>query len=199
LLKANLSAKPKLAELKKWQNDANLFVAQLDKEQQVDTTIWNNDLLIGKPEAPVLITVACNPYCGPCAKAHTELDHLLEKYPDTLKIQVRFLCNPDDVNDGLTKPVHAMLAYAETTQINKATLLTDWFANMNFEKWRTKYPELQLNGSATNVTQKLQQHSTWVTKAAITATPTFFINGKKLPGRYNLKNIAKIIPALADI
>jgi protein-disulfide isomerase len=198
LLKASLSAKPKLAELKKWQNDANLFTAQLEKEQQVDTCIWENDLIIGNPNAPVMITVACNPYCGPCAKAHVELDNLVEKYPDTVKVQVRFLCDPKDLEERRTKAVHAMLGYAETKAADVAHTITDWFADMNFDKWRSKYPELNLNGSTEKVNEKIEKHSAWVKDADITATPTFFVNGKKLPGRYNLKNIEKIIPALAE-
>jgi protein-disulfide isomerase len=198
LLKANLSAKPKLTELKKWQNDANLFAAQLEKEQQVDTSIWENDLIIGNSNAPVMITVACNPYCGPCAKAHVELDNLVEKYPNTVKVQVRFLCDPKNLEEQRTKAVHAMLGYAETNPAATAHVLTDWFADMNYYKWRNKYPEINLNGSAEMVHEKIKLHSSWVKDAGITATPTFFVNGKKLPGRYNLKNIEKIIPAMVD-
>lgn len=68
LLTDNHTNTQKLAELKKWKLDAGLFLAQWQQEQKIDTTEWENDLIIGNPQAPVKIIVACNPYCGPCAK-----------------------------------------------------------------------------------------------------------------------------------
>lgn len=60
----------KLAELKKWKMDVGIFMALWQEEQTVDTTIWKNDLLLGNSQVPIMITVVCNPYCRPCAKAH---------------------------------------------------------------------------------------------------------------------------------
>ena len=61
LLKANQLNQLKLVELKKWKLDAGLFLTQWQQEQEVDTTEWENDLIIGNPQAPLKITVACNP------------------------------------------------------------------------------------------------------------------------------------------
>ena len=36
-------------------------------------------------------------------------------------------------------------------------------------------------------------------KNDVAFTPTFFINGRKLPGRYNLKDIEILLPQLAEI
>ena len=40
-------------------------------------------------------------------------------------------------------------------------------------------------------------HSTWIEESGITATPTFFVNGRKLPTRYNLQAVEKLIPNMA--
>ena len=218
LLKNNIAAKPKLAELKKWQSDTNIFLAQLEKEQTVDTTIWENDLVLGDANAPILITVACNPYCGPCAKAHKQLDDMLEKYKGKIKVQLRLLFRIEDASNSLTIAVKAILEQAATIKDNNQlqTMLTDWFELMNLEKWQQKWntkneiksktllpeqnysiiiPPLASGGGAVN--DMLGLHSAWIKDSGITATPTFFINGKKLPGRYNLTALEKLIPNMA--
>ncbi len=96
-------------ELKKWKLDANLFIAQWEKEEFVDTTIWENDLIIGNPQAPLKITEACNPYCGPCANAHKVLDEMLDRYRNIVCIQLRFICQANNNEDVRTMVVENIL------------------------------------------------------------------------------------------
>lgn len=197
LIKTNSSNKPKLAELKKWKTDANLFITQWQQEQLVDSTIWYNDLVIGNPDAPILITVACNPYCGPCAKTHTQLDDLLHRFADKVKIQIRFLCDAENINDKRAIIVRAILQKATTLKTNTELqqIINDWFAWMNFEKWNEKWqPENNID-----VNERLKAHTKWIEQSSVHSTPTFFINGRKFPGRYNLKDIELLLPQLAEI
>ncbi len=208
LLKTNETNRHKLAELTKWKTDSNLFITQWQQEQQVDTTIWKNDLVIGEPSAPIIITVACNPYCGPCAKAHLQLDDLLQRFNGKLAVQVRLLCNPDKEEDKRTIAVKALLQNAAITK-NKQDMqemLTDWFAWMDFEKWNSKW--LQLNDSqktaesqlfAEEIERALRKHSNWIDESNISSTPTFFINGRRLPGRYSLNDMEQLIPRLSEL
>ncbi len=197
LIKANKTNQHKLAELKKWKADAELFVAQWRQEQAVDTTLWQHDLLLGNPHAPVLITVACNPYCGPCAKAHVQLDNLLHRFPNNVKIVVRLLCNADDEIDKRSIAVKAILQHAESCNDNLELqqMLTDWFALMNFENWSKKWG----TNIDVDVKDKLLAHGKWVEESNIQFTPTFFINGRKLPGRYGLKDLEILLPQLTEI
>lgn len=197
IIKINNTNQQKLAELKKWKTDASLFVTQWQQEQQADTTIWQNDLVIGNPNAPILITVACNPYCGPCAKAHKELDNLLHRFADKVKVQIRLLCNGENKTDKLTIAVIAILQKNVITKknIELQQIFRDWFDWMNLEKWNDKW---QVNKNI-DVNERLNEHIIWIEQSAVQFTPTFFINGKKLPGRYNLKDLESLIPHLAEI
>jgi protein-disulfide isomerase/uncharacterized membrane protein len=197
LIKANGDNKTKITELKKWKLDADLFAILQEREKKVDATIWRNDLVLGNPLAPVQITVACNPYCGPCANAHKQLDELLHRYPNALKIQMRLLCRPEDAGDSRTTVVIAMLQKAATIENNAELqqLFTDWFAWMDFAKWSAKWKP---DGSI-NVDEQLKQHNRWVEQSNIAFTPTFFINGRQLPGRYSLNDIALLIPRLPEL
>ncbi|MDP1763278.1 MAG: vitamin K epoxide reductase family protein [Sediminibacterium sp.] len=197
LIKTNSSNKLKLTELKKWKLDADMFINQWKQEQEVDTVIWEDDLLIGNPFAPLLITVACNPYCGPCAQAHKQLDNLLQRFANKLKVQIRLLCNSESENNKRTIAVKAILQKATTIKSNNdlQQMLTDWFDWMNYEKWNDKWKP----DNTIDINKRLQQHSKWIEDSSIVFTPTFFINGKKLPGRYSLDDIEILIPHLADI
>lgn len=197
LIKTNKTNQHKLAELKKWKTDAGLFLTQWQQEQKVDTTIWENDLLLGDINAPILITVACNPYCGPCAKAHIQLDELLHRFPNKVKILVRFLCDPYNEKDKRAIAVKAILQKAASLQSNTELqqMLTDWFAWMNYEKWIEKWHPV----NNINVDKGLKEHGKWVEDSGINFTPTFFVNGRKLPGRYNLNDMEILMPQLVEI
>jgi uncharacterized membrane protein len=196
LIKTNSKNKQELASFKKWKTDASLFIAQWEKEPACDNSIWENDLLIGNADAPIRITVACNPYCGPCAKAHKELDELIEKHPNKISVQIRLLCNPANGEDKRTIAVKAILLQAQVLNSNNELqkMLSDWFEWMNFEKWKAKWKE----NKEIEVANILIKHEKWNNETGITHTPTFFINGRNLPGRYIIKDIEKMIPQIED-
>lgn len=211
LAKNNIAAKPKLAELKKWKADAGLFMALIEKEQTIDTAIWQNDLLIGNPDAALLITVACNPYCGPCATAHEKLDELLHKFNGRLKVQLRLLCNPENETDKRTIVVKAILQKANSITDNNELkqLLTDWFSWMDYEKWNEKWGIKLMQSIAQpvmfpfplisgEIEEAVLKHTDWMDENNITHTPTFFINGRRLPGRYGLNDVERLIPQLTE-
>ncbi len=196
LLKMNDSNAQKATELKKWKWDAALFLSQWQNEPAIDASIWQNDLIIGNAAAPVKITVACNPYCGPCAKTHKALDEILERHPGKLSVQMRFLCNAANLKDKRTVAVAAMLTKATELKNNNElqTMLSDWFTYMNYEKWVSRW----LPTTNRDIWVQLQQHEQWVNDNNIDFTPTFFVNGKKLPGRYGLPELEMLLPQLTE-
>jgi uncharacterized membrane protein/thiol-disulfide isomerase/thioredoxin len=196
LIKTNSQNKQELSAFKKWKTDASLFVTQWEKEPTCDNSIWENDLLIGKADAPIRITVACNPYCGPCAKAHKELDELLDKHPNRISLQIRLLCSPSNKVDDITIAVEAILKHAETiTNVKELqVILSNWFEWMDYDKWRTKWK----TDTTINVENSLIKHENWNKEAGITHTPTIFVNSRRLPGRYGLKDLEKMLPQLQD-
>lgn len=181
-------------ELKKWKIDADLFIAQWEKEQFVDTTIWENDLIVGNPDAPIRITVACNPYCGPCAKTHIQLDRILERYKSAVCIQMRFLFNDLKKDDKKTMAVENILrkSLELNNEMELQSMLTDWFLHMNYEVWSVKWAPL----NTFNVNTLMNLHTRWIEASRITYTPTLFINGRKLPKRYGLEDFDKLLPHL---
>lgn len=197
LIVQNNKFRQQAQELKKWKTDAGLFIAQWQNEQQVDSSIWENDLIIGNRDAPFQITVACNLYCGPCAKAHKKMDHLLEKNPDLVNIRLRLLFPVEQKENMLTLAATEILKLAEIARpAEKQQMLTDWFYWMDSGKWNSKWGGSDITPE--QIGKRLQQHASWIKSAAVTFTPTIFINSRRLPGRYNLEILEKILPALAE-
>lgn len=196
LLKTNSTNELALAEIKKWKLDVDLFLDQWQKEPAADTTIWENDLLLGNPSAPLLLTIACSPYCPPCARTHARLDDLLDRFDGKLKVAMRFLCHPEHPDSMITQAVSGILRKASNV-VNGAELkeiLEDWFAWMDYEKWIEKWhsrPDI-------DVKERISQHFSWIVEADITHTPTLFLNGRRLPGKYGLEDMALLIPQLTE-
>ena len=186
LIKVNQSNVGKLGELKKWKSDVSLFILQLNQQREIDTTIWDGDLIIGNLTAPLLTTVVCNPYCSPCAKTHKHLDNLFRGHQEKIKIQIRLLCNPDDEYDQRTIAAKAILQKSQTT--NNSTeieeMLMDWFEWMNYDKWINKWsPDKSIN-----IDDLLYKHAEWIKKSNISYTPTIFFNGRQMPEKYSLED-----------
>jgi protein-disulfide isomerase/uncharacterized membrane protein len=194
LIKSSIREGSLQQQLKKWQQDASVFNGLSQQQEAVDITPWTNDLQIGNAEAPVQLTIACNPYCGPCAKAHAAIDALLHKQAKNLGVTVRFTATTKNKEDKRTNAVRLMLQECDgKTAAEKGTVLHDWFLQMDEEKWLQQYnPNRNID-----VEGILKQHEGWAEAVSIQFTPTFFINGRQMPGQYKIEDLAVLLPQLA--
>ena len=202
LLKTNAVSQQQLMAFRKWKTDGSLFLNLWEQEEEVNTDRWENELVIGRQDpndddaAPLQITVACNPYCNPCAQAHLKLEDLIRKYPGKIQAQVRFLSAPSDKMNRITIAVTAILQRAgESKSIQEnGALLSDWFLWMDYDKWVDKWRPPH----SVNVDDQLKSHAQWLEDSLVAFTPTFFLNGRKIPGRYDLDDLDALVPQLAE-
>jgi len=196
LVMSNQVSRIKLAELKRWKLDRDLFLAQWTNEQQVDAQSWRDDIVLGNPGALVRIIVACNPYCGPCARAHKELDKILKLYGSKMAIEMRFLHHASNCNDRRNVAIRSILQRFSTCRSDeqRKEMLSDWFDWMDLDKWSRKWKP----DSGIEVNQNMERHLGWITTHNITQTPTLFINGQKLPGRYSIADFGQLLPHVAE-
>ena len=144
-------------------------------------------ILIGNPNANHTIVKVCNPYCGPCANAHPELEKVIAQNPN-INAQIIFsVSNSED--DYRVKPVKHLLAIAEKSNeqlTHKA--LDDWYlaTEKDYNSFANKYP---MNGELKMQTAKIEKMSNWCNNVGIQYTPTLFIDGYELPKNYQLKDI----------
>jgi len=164
---------------------------QLLQQQDTAADGWQQlGINIGNPNAGITIVKVCNPYCGPCAKAHPVLEELV-KENNNVNVKIIFTASNDEKDKG-RKPVSHLLAIAESAvehQVEQA--LDDWYlpSEKNYESFALKYPK---NGELARQGEKITAMKEWCDRAAITHTPTFFINGKRLPETYRIEELKNI-------
>jgi len=138
---------------------------------------------LGNPQAPNVLTKVCNPYCGPCTKAHPKMEELIEENPDW-QTRIIFTATGED-KDRRTAPAAHMLAVAaqkDESQTRKA--LDDWYnaEEKDYERFAAKDP---MNGEMDLQKETLKAMDTWCKEVGIMHTPTFFVNGYLLPDAYH--------------
>jgi len=174
-------------ELQRLKHSPEIFTAVLEKQKAVTFNPQGLGISIGNPNGSVKIIKVCNPYCGPCAGAHTPIEALLHNNPD-LQVQIIFNA-PNDERDMKFNPVNHLLAIDQkyNAQLTEQAL-DDWYLaeKKDYEAFAKKYP---MNGELKKQGEKIEAMRDWCTKTEIQFTPTFFINGYQLPRNYSVNDL----------
>ncbi|HEY8387772.1 MAG TPA: cysteine peptidase family C39 domain-containing protein [Parasegetibacter sp.] len=186
LIAAKAGNKNKM-ELVRLKNNTEIFESLLLRQKQITEQPAGLGLILGNPNAKNKIIKVCNPYCGPCAKAHPEIDRLLEHNPD-LQVQIIFTASSDE-KDTKAAPVRHLLAIAEKyDQPTLAKALDDWY-NAPVKDYETFAAKYTMNGELQKQSHKLDAMKHWCGKTDIAFTPTFFINGYQMPEMYSIGDL----------
>jgi len=151
----------------------------------------NIGITIGNPDAVNTIIKVCNPYCGPCAKAHSVIEEILQNNKD-VKLKLIFTAS-NEVNDERGMVARHLLAISEKQNLLKTQqALDDWYLadKKDYKAFAEKYP---MNGEIKEQEKQVEEMSQWCKEAQITGTPTFFINGKQLPETYSINELKYIL------
>jgi protein-disulfide isomerase len=192
------AAKPNILRLQEAKNtkreylrikfNTEIFGALLKKQKAINLPVDGLGIDLGNPAAANTIIKVCNPYCGPCAKAHPKIEELLEQNAN-LKAKIIFTAANNDENPAV-KPVRHLLAIAE--QGNKEKMikqsLDDWYLSetKDYDLFAAKYP---MNGELLKQGDKIEAMAKWCTEMDIGFTPTIFINGYQLPDAYSIEDL----------
>lgn len=178
-------------ELSKLKYNKEIFNALLSKQKQITVSSEGLGIMLGNPNAANTIIKVCNPYCGPCAKAHSMMDEILENNED-VKVQIIFMASNDE-NDTRAKPVkHLMALYEKNDEQLIKKALDDWYSadKKDYNEFAKKYllnGELQMQGS------KIEAMDKWCKGMNISFTPTFFVNDYQLPESYKLDDLKHLL------
>jgi protein-disulfide isomerase len=174
-------------ELQRLKHNPQIFEALLAKQKTIN--VLNNDIgiTLGNQNAKYKLIKVCNPYCGPCAKAHAPMEELLENNSD-VQVQIIFTATNED-SDRTALPVKHLMAIAEKN--NKDIIkhaLDDWYLadKKDYEVFAAKYP---MNGELQRQGSKIEAMNNWCNEIGISFTPTFFVNGYELPEIYDVTDL----------
>ena len=167
--------------------NVEIFETLLKKQKSITHSTDGLGIDIGNPSAHNTIIKVCNPYCGPCAKAHPKIEALLEQNKN-VKAKIIFTTENDEANPAF-KPVTHLLAIAEKNNYAKTKqALDDWYLpdDKDYNEFEKKYPP---NGELLKQGHKLEMMEKWCKATDIAFTPTIFINGQQLPDAYSIEDL----------
>jgi len=186
--KESKGGKTHYESLQRLKHNRQVFEALLGRQKKIQHPADELGILLGNPNAAWQVIKVCNPYCGPCARAHPVLEELLHTNPD-VSLQIIFTATGNDTDPG-TAPVRHLLAFAQHYDEAVARqALDNWYnaQEKDYEKFADKYPveKQQLEQQR----EKMETMKKWCEATQISFTPTIFINGHQLPEIYTIADL----------
>ncbi len=184
------------AQLRRFKNDPVLFQTLLQQQPAFATPPPASSLVIGNPAAPHTITMVTNPYCGPCVKAHEELEKLIRQTLN-VKAQIVFLAYDGPEGQIYTASRH-LLALHDENPMRAAEALSAWYGQTKKEyvSWAMRFPvaaELDRYDASTS------EHYDWCRHTGVNATPTIYLDGYPLPDLYRLEDLHWLVNGLETV
>ncbi|MEO8948262.1 MAG: thioredoxin domain-containing protein [Mucilaginibacter sp.] len=176
---------PLKQQLRTFKYNTELFNKLLNEEIKYTLPPQEHSIILGNREAEKVITMVSNPYCQPCAKAHKSLDEWL-KDRDDIKLQIIFFVNNE--NDPKLKVAeHLLSLQANHDDISLKKAVDDWYEQKqrDFDTWSKKHSNIK--SIPTDESIAIQRD--WCNLTDIKATPTLFINGRKLSENYQPEDL----------
>ena len=167
------------------------FQNLLNQQPAVPNGYQHLGITTGNPDAAITIIKVCNPYCRPCAKAHASLDEIIHNNKN-INVKLIFSAS-NEVNDkGGVVAKHLLAISAKQNNEKTAQALDDWYSadKKDYDVFADKYP---MNGELKQQEVQIEEMKNWCKEAEITATPTFFINGFRLPESYRINELKYIL------
>jgi uncharacterized membrane protein len=193
LLSSHREGQQHYERLAKLRRDPNLFRALVRQQPPMPpVTAAMRPVWLGNPDAAHTITMVTNPYCGPCARKHRELDELLHQ-TDDVNIQVVFTC--DGTAGRMTQVALHLMALPQNGPAQ--TALADWYSREtpNYDSWAATHP---ITGNVSDAEQVAYANQQWSIQANIEGTPTLFIDGQPVPQQYSLPDALRMIRYVAN-
>lgn len=192
-LSAWLMIRPLLLDVKKipalqreaasYYREPQLFAAFLHQQREVKPDNLSQEISFGNPAADLTLIVVYNPFCKPCAQCHAELHKLMEHRENDLRVIFRFTADAE-ADSQRNQVIRHLLSLKDQTYFPQA--LSDWFEEMNYERWSLAYPPSLSPESEALV----EEHAQWCQSNQIVHTPTVFVNGKELKEPFSLPHVS---------
>ena len=184
--KANLYQR----SLKKIKNNPDVLKGLLARSRQITTPVEGLGILLKSATAKYTIIKVCNPYCGPCAKAHPVLEELVSN--GIINLQILFTASPSDKDRTATPVKHFLAIDAKGDHTITQGALDTWYTTdkKDYKAFAEQYP---MNGELEQQHDKIKAMRNWCDAEKITHTPTIFIDGYELPAEYRVADLKEVL------
>lgn len=161
-----------------------VFLTLLKKQSYYETDKTTSNIILGNPDAKILVTIFTNPHCNPCAKMHIRVEDVLSQ---TDKLCVQYIFSSfDETLDSSNKFLMAIYFNNNIEQTRK--IYTDWFAKGKNTK-EEFFQQYKIDIINEKVQMEFEKHEDWKSQTGLRATPTILVNGYKLPDNYKIEDL----------
>jgi len=168
--------------------NSEIFDTLSKKQKLITVSTEGVGIDLGNPYATNTLIKVCNPYCGPCAKAHPKIERLLDEISD-LKVKIIFT-TPNDPRHLAFSPVSHLLTISNQNKGDEIIkqALDDWYLadKKDYDQFALKYP---MDVEHAKQADKIEAMFKWCNDMEIIATPTIFVNGYQLPDAYDIEDL----------
>jgi hypothetical protein len=148
-------------------------------------------VVMGKTDAEHTMVMVMNPVCSECAKAHKDVEILLQKY-DNIQCQV-VLASSNNLNDEAALVTNHILSMPHE---RRKEGLQRWFQTLKLNAVAGVHPsKLPLESSAYRTWENSHQ---WIESAGLKKTPAFYVNNVEYPDLYKVEEIGKLLKVLKN-
>lgn len=183
-------------ELKTFKRNYHLFVPYFHSLPILDTSITVPDIhLSGETNAPIKILAITNPLCKHCQEVHHMLEHLGQKYPEDLRIDLRFYTPQADLNDPRILVSCGMLKAYKEDKESFHQRINHWYERGDV---RSFLETVGLERPEDEYLQILGKHTKWCTANGIGVTPVLLLNNRVFPTFYQTTDLAQMVGALME-
>lgn len=168
------TSRQKTRELQRMKHNPLIFEGVLAKQRPLQLPTENLGISLGNPSGKYKLIKVCNPYCGPCARAHVTMEELIEGNDET-GLQILFTATEAE-NDIKRAPVMHLLAIAaKEDEVLTKQALNDWYlpVQKDYTAFAKKYP---MNGEPEKQLDAIKKMREWCHEVQIGFTPTFFLS-----------------------
>ncbi|MGC4233873.1 MAG: vitamin K epoxide reductase family protein [Niabella sp.] len=167
------SSRQKTIELQRMKHNPQLFEGLLAKQKSITKPDADLGITIGRPDSVYRLVKVCNPYCGPCAKAHPVIEDLVNNN-DEVSLQIIFTASDDEKDIKRAPVMHLMAIDSKGDKALTQQALDDWYLSptKDYNTFAAKYP---VNGAFEQQGAKVNQMREWCDNVKINFTPAFFL------------------------
>ncbi len=155
-----------------------------------------NELVFGNIHAPITITLVTSPFCFYCKAAHRDIMDILHNAKNDIKLQIRFMADPEQSENALYKIVSEVLHIYHTQGPQASLNILDilYKDGTDLNEWILK-TNIHYNPSYDKV---MSEQVAWSEANKINFTPAFYVNDRSLPQEYDRKDILLFLEELTE-
>ena len=184
--------KTAISEFRQLKLNPGVFNSLLKEQEQIQSSSEGLGLEIGCPTAKHKIVMASNPYCDPCSRAHKVIEQLMENNED-VQVRILFPSGGGKNKDRIQAIRHLLYIGKQDDKPSLKKALGTWYgaSEKDYKEFAKNFPIG--NENLKNFDHDIEDMSTWCKRMDVNVTPTFFVNGFKLPEIYNVNDLTYLL------